>query len=180
MTLPFAVDFPQYTHHNMGKPRMGPATDTFNILHWNTQGLKNKTLGIQSYLEIHKADFVCVNEVNTPLEALGPPSIHGYKLVAHSIREENPNLTFSKGGGTAIYSKPGIKCTPLKRSLFCKKEFGPLEVSAVVAFPPALLSNPVPDHKGSASSTPPPRLRRPGYRVRGPIPPHHRNHLHYP
>ena len=121
----------------------------FRLLHWNTQSVKTKAASLASYLIDHKIDCICVNEANPQNDATSLSGIPGYKMVSYSCRHENSNIRIKKGGGTAIFVKPGFPAIPIKRNVLNDKSFGPLEVSGIWID----LSNP--ENQGGHSTTPP-------------------------
>lgn len=91
----------KYTSYNKSLQTMEYKTITkknINILHWNANGILNKTHELPYFLHIHKIDIMLINE--TKLIKTDTINIKGY-----TIYRKDRNTTTTRGGGVAILVK---------------------------------------------------------------------------
>ena len=116
----------------------------FNIVHWNTASLHSKNMGIQLYLSQFNASCLCFNETWSGDDVPVHMSLGGYNLVASSSRENHPYHRGRRGGGTAIYLRPGVVYTSLPAGTLVVPSVGPIEACGVFVYLNTSLQQPPP------------------------------------
>ena len=83
------------------------ATGNLNIMHWNTEGVRNKKSDLQHFLRVHKIDICCIQEAHLNKDLRF--SIRGYE----PFRADRENTT---KGGTLTLVKNTIAATEIHKS----------------------------------------------------------------